>query len=96
MIEIFLIRHGFGSLLESVSLCSDSDSERHNLLSKEGDVASLHRHSIWLIRIVSLDGSSGLADALATFLMADRTIAYLVIVYALIRLWKANSGKLNR
>ncbi len=37
----------------------------------------------------------GLADALATFLMVDRTIAYLVIVYALIRLWKANSSKLK-
>jgi hypothetical protein len=35
----------------------------------------------------------GLADVLATFLMVDRTIAYLVIVYALIRLWKANSAK---
>ena len=35
----------------------------------------------------------GLADVLATFLMVDRTIAYVVIVYALIRLWKANSAK---
>ena len=38
----------------------------------------------------------GLAPVLTTFLMVDRTIAYLVIIYALIRLWKANSNKMTR
>jgi len=38
----------------------------------------------------------GLADVLATFLMVDRTIAYLVIVYALIRLCKANPDMMNK
>lgn len=56
---MFLIHHGFSSRLESASLYSDSDSKRHSLFPKKGDVASLHRHSVWLIRIVSLDDSSG-------------------------------------
>ena len=56
---MFSICDGFSNRLESVALHSDSNSECHSVLSKEGNLATLHRHSIWVVRIVSFGESSG-------------------------------------